>query len=901
MNKQEKDSLFDDSELHPDATKQTASKVDDSESLFDDSEMHPEANISKVESAIRGAASGSSAGFQDEGAGILDSLVGKEATDSAKDILSSYGPPGWLPAAANLGYGGLKKTAGSVSDLVSGDKSFSDLLESYKQEYQSGRDESRNLNAAAQEANPGTFLTADVISSIASPANKLAIGAQLPKAAGIVGRTINTGKNILKVAPVATVETLGRSEASNAEELVDDLETGAMITAAVPGALQMGGELGRVAKGAVNLVTPQAIQDFTRRAYDLGKQGVVTTSKEFLDESKRKLSNLSDTITSPLYKKAKEIAQMREAKLTEEVASVDGLIKTNSAKIDDIRNAYKGQLDEQANNEVRRLESEMTQAKINLKKKHDSMISSQEKVKNIEYNDAQKSLEEVTANTQNSVYKAKSNIKKEYDEIDRELSNNDFVINTNELVANIRDNLELSGIAPEAAEKMLKNVKTYDGDLNFQQFQQLKQELENLGDSAAKKNPAVSAVFREAFGNSKKLQLDTIKQVPELSPVAERLSNNNLKYTGFMNASKYIDDVRLHSFAKNDSGTKALAAAPLTAKRIKKLVSAEAADSIENKDLIDSLRLAGVDEADIKKMFDVSGMVQEVESRQIARPNMTEEAFLNPEINQIKSTMGSVRRTPRDVDALADQNPEVQRLRELIEGYKAQKAGIKDTPLTPMEQQFKSYDTASPDKLRNKVSDLMERNVQAENKASDFVTEEQIFNDLTSVVGPEQAQALAAQKAANLGDLNLGRLAQSQFQEMSLTKPGIARSIIGGIAKPMASAANKIGLRMDPSQQGKTLGLFNELRKTSTLDKTTRIISGSQAIADGRNYTPINEIQSEDLNAMSQNLMNSTDVTDRHISQKLDKAAKGDRYQKAATNFDLMQTEAGRKLLNKNK
>ena len=857
-------------------------------------------DVSIPESLIRGGATGSTAGYMDEGAGILDAVAGKEATDSAKDIFSNVGPLGYLPIVTNLGYGAAKKTAGAVSDLVSGDQSIGDILESYKKDYTSGRDESRLLNKEAEEANPGSFLTADIISSIASPANKLTIGGQLPKAANLAGRAINTVKNIGKVAPLALTETVGRSDASNAEELVDDLKTGTMITAGIPAGIQVGGELGRAAKGVVEFATPQAIQDFTKRAYQLGKEGVVTTSKEFLDESKRKLSNLSDTITSPLYKKAKEIAQMREAKLTEEVATVDGLIKTNSAKIDDIRNVHKGQLDEQANNEIRRLESEMTQAKINLKKKHDSMISSQEKVKNIEYNDAQKSLEEVTANTQNSVYKAKSNIKKEYDEIDRELSNNDFVINTNQLVANIRDNLELSGIAPEAAEKMLKNVKTYDGDLNFQQFQQLKQELENLGDSAAKKNPAVSAVFREAFGNSKKLQLDTIKQVPELAPVADRLSNNNLKYTGFMNASKYIDDVRLHSFAKNDSGTKALAAAPLTAKRIKKLVSAEAADSIENKDLIDSLRLAGVDEVDIKKMFDVSGMVQEVESRQIARPNMTEEAFLNPEISQIKSTMDSVRRTPRDVDALANQNPEVQKLRELIEGFKAQKASIKDTPLTPMEQQFKSYDTASPDKLRNKVSDLIERNVQAENKASDFVTEEQIFNDLTSVVGPEQAQALVVQKAANLGDLNLGRLAQSQFQEMSLTKPGIARSLIGGIAKPMASAANKIGLRMNPEKQGKTLRMFNELRKTSPLDKTTKIISGSQAIADDRNYTPINEIQSEDLNAMSQNLMNSPDVTDQHISQKLDKAAKGDQYQKAATNFDLMQTEAGRKLLNKN-
>jgi hypothetical protein len=900
MTKQEQESLFDDNELHPDVT-QSVSKVDDSESLFDDSEMHPEANVSKIESMVRGAASGTTAGLQDEGSGILDAMVGREATESTKDILSKYGPAGWVPAAANLGYGGAKKTASTISDLVSGDKSLGDLLQSYKKDYESGRDESRNLNAAAQEANPDTFLTADVIGSMASPINKLAIGAQLPKAANLVGRTINTAKNIGKIAPVAAVETYGRSDATNLDELGNDLQTGALITAAVPAGLQMGGELGRVAKGAVEFATPQAIQDFTRRAYDLGKQGVVTTSKEFLDESKRKLSGLSDTITSPLYKKAKEIAQMREAKLAEEVNNLDNLIKTNNSKIDNIVNVTKGQLDDQARAEIRRLENEMTQAKINLKKKHDSMISSQEKVKNVEYNESQKALEEVTANTQNSVYKAKTNIKKEYDNIDKELGDKDFVINTNELIENVRNNLELSGVQPEVADKMLKKITTYDGDLNFQQFQQLKQELENLGDSAAKKNPAVSAVFREAFGNSKKLQLDAIKEIPDLAPIAERLSNNNLKYTGFMNASKYLDDVRLHSFAKNDSGTKVLAAAPLTAKRIKKLVSVEAADSIENKDLIDSMRTAGVDEADIKKMFDVSDMVQGVESRQIAKANMAEEQFLDPAISQIKSNLDTVRTTPRDAQAAATMNPEVQRLRELIEGYKAQKAGIKDTPLTAMEQQFKPYDASSPEAIRNKVSDLMERNVQAENKASDFVTEERIFNDLENVVGPEQAQALAAQKATNLGDLDLGRLAQSQFREMSLTKPGLARTLIGGIAKPMASVANKVGLIQNKPNIKSILEKYNKMRGSDQFSRMTRSSSAVQSINDERNYTPINNVSNEDLNAMSQNLMNSTDVTDQHISQKLDKASKGDRYQKAATNFDLMQTEAGRKLLNKNK
>lgn len=869
MTKQEQESLFDDNELHPDAT-QSISKIDDSESLFDDSQMHPEANVSKIESAVRGAASGYSAGFDDELAGVMSAAL--------RPI-------------------GIKGAGGKLSEIELDSPTLD--LETIANEYSRVRDAERNANAAAYEANPGTYLTADIASSIASPVNKLAIGGQLPKATGIVSRTVNTAKNIGKIAPVAAVETLGRSEASNAEELVNDLETGALITAAVPGGLQVGGELGRVAKGAVEFVTPQAIQDFSRRAYDLGKQGVVTTSKEFLDESKRKLSGLSETITSPLYKKAKEIAKMREARLAEEVAAVDSLIKNNSEQIDNIVNATKGQLDDQARSEIRRLENEMMQAKINLNKKNNSLISSQEKVKNIEYNESQKALEDVTANTQNSVYKAKTNIKKEYDNIDKELTNKDFIINTNDLVADVRNNLELSGVQPEVAEKMLKKITTYDGDLNFQQFQQLKQELENLGDSSAKKNPAVSAVFREAFGNSKKLQLDAIKQVPDLAPIAERLSNNNLKYTGYMNASKYLDDVRLHSFAKNDSGVKVLAAAPLTAKRIKKLISVEAADSIENKDLIDSMRLAGVDEADIKKMFDVSSLVQDIESRQIAKPNMTEEAFLNPEISQIKSNLDTVRSAPRDAQAVASMNPEVQRLRELIEGYKAQKAGIKDTPLSPVEQQFKPYDASSPEAIRNKVSDLMERNVQAENKASDFVTEERIFNDLTSVLGPEQAQALAAQKATNLGDLDLGRLAQSQFREMSLTKPGLARTLIGGIAKPMASVANKAGLMQNRESIKSILDKYNKVRGKDSFTRMTRSTSAVQSINDERNYTPVNSIDSEDLNSMSQNLMQSPSPTDQQMAVKLDKAAKGDSYQKAATNFDLMQTEAGRKLLNK--
>jgi hypothetical protein len=142
-----------------------------------DPQMPEAGGLSEWESAGRGAAQGASLGLRDEGAGFLKSPLG-----GLKEIANKFGA--------------------EFSD---------DDIESYKKE----RDASRGLDRAAQEANPGSYLTGELGGGLAAafvPGLNIAKGATLAKTAGLAalqggvgGVGLSQNEDLLGIAKDATI------------------------------------------------------------------------------------------------------------------------------------------------------------------------------------------------------------------------------------------------------------------------------------------------------------------------------------------------------------------------------------------------------------------------------------------------------------------------------------------------------------------------------------------------------------------------------------------------------------------------------------------------------------------------------------------------------------------------
>ena len=184
----------------------------------------------------------------------------------ASDMVREAAPaeePGWfmpgsksesftrgLSQAATLGFGDEIQAA---LRTLGSDRTYAQV-----------RDEERDANAAAQQANPGSYLAGGVAGSAGALGGIAKTGARFGLDA--VGKTI--GSTALNSARVGAVQGLGTSTAEDAAGMVEDIGKGAAIQGVTGGALKGAGQaITSVASKAGGNLIKAAAADSPHAAY----------------------------------------------------------------------------------------------------------------------------------------------------------------------------------------------------------------------------------------------------------------------------------------------------------------------------------------------------------------------------------------------------------------------------------------------------------------------------------------------------------------------------------------------------------------------------------------------------------------------------------------------------------
>ena len=255
------------------------------------------------------------ASWKDRAQVVTDEPVKK---GSWKDRATSIeDKPSSIESAARGGLQGA--TLGFSDELIGGaealfkgafgDDNFNqeDLLANYKKY----RDESRSANKAAEEANPGTYLTGDIAGSIAP--SLLTGGAA---AAGNLGRVALTqsAKQLAKAGAVqGAASGLGLSEEGDLSGLATDTAIGGGVGAAAGAVLpSIGKGLGKVVGATGDYIkdkAPAIVQRGTE-AFDLAKKGIKVVGNKAEEALNTDALKLSEDILSNIEKKYKTSSKM---------------------------------------------------------------------------------------------------------------------------------------------------------------------------------------------------------------------------------------------------------------------------------------------------------------------------------------------------------------------------------------------------------------------------------------------------------------------------------------------------------------------------------------------------------------------------------------------------------------
>lgn len=491
---------FDFSDLNSDNNSQQATDggMDFSDLNSDNQQPEPKAPPTKMESFSKGLQSGISFGLSDELAGsigkLLELLPG--SSTSQDEALKAQGFD--LPASPT---------------------------------YKSIRDEERAVLAAAEKANPMTYLGGNIAGgAMVAPAMGLNTISGATKGAKIADAAIKAG-----AAGAAT--GFGVSEATNATDLAKDVALGGTLGAATggliqasPGAALTGAGLGAVGGAALSDDTTLegralnaakygtlglgagavlggakqltgAVADrlpTLTRAYEKGlKEGVKTYSKEFADETSKKASTLVDDITNTV----------NESRLNK-IKDTENNIKNIDTKMNAIESDIKADL--KATKELETGINKGNERKLSI------------------------NTDKFANKIQQRFGEAKKLVGDTYDKIETEIPEN-TLFDTQDVVFNFQKDLENNGLlgdqAASLANRFKENAKI--DQLSFNEIKNFRTNLVPLMESA---NPAIKRAAINAYKNLNNIRANTLlnNPDPQVQKLAQTLADTDKRWAAIL-------------------------------------------------------------------------------------------------------------------------------------------------------------------------------------------------------------------------------------------------------------------------------------------------------------------------------------------------------------------------------
>jgi hypothetical protein len=431
---------------------------------------------SVTDSFMKGAEQGVTLGFADELAGGIQSGL---------ESLVKFGIPGILPE-------GISKTPQQVNqDLLSQGFTGDDLTRST---YESARDLARQDYKEAERSNPGSYIGGNITGGALTAIIPGGVGAKImsplgeaAQGASALTKATQIAKNAL---PVGAAIGLGTSEAEKPVELGLDVASGALLSGVVGGGLNLAGQGLTAGKDSLgNLITSKA--PTIARAYEKGKEGVNTLSKQFGDSVNKRIGEFTETVSKPFIEKRKEIIKRNDllSSKNDEIISEVGKQLTN------------------VNDEISKLKTNLSQTKL-------------DKIEKAKLGYGQQLT--------NKLLDVKNKIKTTYDTIESQLDDAGVNFNMNTEISEFGEDLINNGLMPDQAQSFSNRLVPFfeKADLTIPELKQMKMITNKMMESP---NPAIKMAARKLYSKINQNQINTISE-NGFSDVAKKLTDTNKKY-----------------------------------------------------------------------------------------------------------------------------------------------------------------------------------------------------------------------------------------------------------------------------------------------------------------------------------------------------------------------------------
>lgn len=428
------------------------------------------------DSFMKGAEQGVTFGHADEFAGGVQSGLEK---------LAELGFPGILPES-------VTQTPSQINEqLLNRGFTGKELDQST---YESARDLARQEYKDAEQTNPMSYLGGNIVGGALTAMIPGGVGTKIMSSMGEAAQGASAlskaSQMALNAVPAGAVMGLGSSEAETPVELGLDVLTGAGTSALLGGGLNLVGQ-GLVAgtQSVGNLITKKV--PTVARAFEKGKDGVNTLSKEFSDDVNKRIGEFTEKVSDPFIEKRKQILE-RNATL--------------SSKNDELLTEVGKQLNN-VNDEVGKLKNNLSQTNL----------GKIEKAK-LGYG------EQLTS----KLLDVKNKIRTTYDVIESQLDDAGINFNVNQEISEFGEDLINNGLMPEQAETFSKRLSPFFEkiDLSIPELKQMKMITNKMMESP---NPAIKLAARKLYGKINQNQINTISE-NGFDDVAKKLTDTNKKY-----------------------------------------------------------------------------------------------------------------------------------------------------------------------------------------------------------------------------------------------------------------------------------------------------------------------------------------------------------------------------------
>jgi hypothetical protein len=296
-----------------------------------------DSNVNKVESLIRGVKQGATLGLADELYGAGRAVIGDDLYSKAKDYLGE-GVADYLAGTATtiglpVAVGG--RVLNELYNLATTDKKLEDIKEQFKKDYAKGRDEYREADKIAQEANPKTYIGGNIAGGVAT--SLIPVGGAV-KGVGLVGRAALEG----------AVAGAGYSEGQNAKEVLQDAVVGGVVGGALGyGAHKLGQTITKNTANKLNIGSDT--KDLQEKALKVATKHKLLnkTAEEVYDTTTKKVSDINDLIAARMAsRKPIKLSSEEVASLVNEISNiVDGdILKTTTPSQINFFNSIRDQI-----------------------------------------------------------------------------------------------------------------------------------------------------------------------------------------------------------------------------------------------------------------------------------------------------------------------------------------------------------------------------------------------------------------------------------------------------------------------------------------------------------------------------------------------------------------------------